>query len=163
VDPERVGILGFSAGGRLASTAATLFTAGDPTAADPVDRVSSRPDFAVLCYPVISLNQPYTHNGSRQKLLGENPDPELVASLSTETRITANTPPVFLFHTNADTAVPPENSVMFYLGLRKAGVPAEMHIFEPENHGRGLAQQYPALAVWPELMVNWLRTRGLLE
>jgi dipeptidyl aminopeptidase/acylaminoacyl peptidase len=112
---------------------------------------------------VISFTTPYTHKGSLQNLLGDNPDPKLVESLSNELQVTAQTPPAFLFHTNGDTGVPPENSVLFYLALRKAGVPAEMHIFQNGRHGLGLAQSDPALSVWPTLLVNWLRVRGLIR
>jgi acetyl esterase/lipase len=163
VAPDRIGVWGFSAGGHLASTAATHFDPGDPNAADPIDRVSCRPDFAILCYPVITLTEPYTHRGSRDNLLGPNPDPKLVELLSNERHVTDQTPPTFLFHTDADTGVPAENSLMFYQALRKAGVPAEMHIFQTGPHGVGLAQGDPALSVWPRLLENWLRDRGLLQ
>lgn len=163
VAPDRIGVMGFSAGGHLASTVSTHFDAGDAAAGDPIDRVSSRPDFAILGYPVITLTESWTHQGSRTSLLGENPDPQLAASLSNETQVTADTPPTFLFHTNADTAVPAENSVSYYLALRKAGVPAELHIFQNGPHGVGLGMDDPALAEWPVLMANWLRTRGLID
>jgi acetyl esterase/lipase len=160
--PDRIGIMGFSAGGHLASTAGTHFDAGDPAASDPIDRLSSRPDFLVLCYPVISFGE-FTHQGSKHNLLGENPDPKLVESLSNETQVTARTPPTFLFHTTNDATVPVENSVMFYAALRKAGVPAELHIYERGPHGVGLAQTDEALAGWPSRLAGWLRVRGLLN
>ncbi len=163
VMPDRIGIMGFSAGGHLASTASTHFTAESASAADPIDRMSSRPDFAILCYPVISFTTPYTHRGSLRNLLGDQPDPKLVESLSNELQVTAETPPTFLFHTNSDTGVPPENSVLYYMALRKAGVPAEMHIYEQGPHGVGLAQTDEALSSWPERLANWLRVRGLLN
>ena len=118
--PDRIGIMGFSAGGHLASTAGTHFDAGNAGASDAIDRLSSRPDFLVLCYAVISFGE-FTHQGSRRNLLGDNPDPKLVQSLSNETQVTAQTPPTFLFHTTTDASVPVENSVMFYSALRKAG------------------------------------------
>jgi enterochelin esterase family protein len=163
VDPRRIGIWGFSAGGHLASTAGTHFDAGRPEADDPIDRVSCRPDFLILAYPVISMAQTTTHGGSRHNLLGDHPDPKLVESLSNETQVTPQTPPTFLFHTNTDTAVLPENSVLFYLALRKAGVPVEMHIFERGQHGVGLAPRDPVLSSWPDRLAAWLRIRGLLR
>jgi acetyl esterase/lipase len=163
VMPDRIGIMGFSAGGHLASTAGTHFDAGDAGAADPIDRMSSRPDFLVLGYPVISFTTQYTHKGSLQSLLGNNPDPKLVESLSNELQVTAQTPPTFLFHTTADTTVPVENSVLFYLALRKAGVAAEMHIYERGPHGLGLAALDEALSSWPARLAGWMRVHGLLN
>jgi acetyl esterase/lipase len=154
IQPDRIGIMGFSAGGHLASTAATHFATEEG--------VSSRPDFAILCYPVITFDDQYAHKGSRKNLLGDTPDAELVKNLSNETQINKETPPTFLFHTDADPVVPVENSVLFYMGLRKAGIPAEMHIFEKGRHGVGLAQADPILSHWPPLLANWLRTRGLI-
>ncbi len=161
--PDRVGIMGFSAGGHLASTAGTHFDPGNASASDPIDRVSSRPDFLVLVYPVISFKPPYVHQGSLHALLGENPDADLVEKLSNELQVTAQTPPTFLFHTSTDTTVPPENSALFYLALRKAGVPAEMHIYEKGPHGVGLATTDEALSSWPARLADWLRGRGLLN
>jgi acetyl esterase/lipase len=160
---DRIGIFGFSAGGHLASTASTQFDAGRAEAADPIDRVSSRPDFAVLAYPVISLTESWTHQGSKTNLLGEAPDPALARRLSSETQVTSAAPPTFIYHTNADTAVPVENSVAYFLALRKAGVPAELHVFKDGAHGTGLGQQDPALAEWPTLLANWLRAGGFLK
>lgn len=160
--PGRIGIVGFSAGGHLASSAATHIAVADPGAADPIDRVSSRPDFLILAYPVISFTAPYSHQGSMHNLLGEKPDRKLREELSNESRVTAQTPPTFLFHGDADTGVPSENSVAFYLALRKAGVPAEMHIFMRGGHGVGLALADPALSEWPTLLLEWLRGMGLL-
>ena len=160
--PDRVGIMGFSAGGHLAASAGTHFDTVAPNANDPIDSVSSRPDFLVLGYPVISLTN-YVHQGSKRSLLGENASQDLVALMSNELQVTSQTPPTFLFHTNADTAVPPENSVLFYLALRKAGVPAEMHIYERGPHGVGLAQTDGADSTWPARLADWLRVRGLLN
>ena len=162
VNPSRIGVMGFSAGGHLASTASTQFDAGNAAAADPIDRVSSRPDFAILGYPVITLTEKWVHQGSRTMLLGDNADPALARSLSTDTLVTKETPPTFLFHTNADTSVPVENSVHYFLALRKAGVPAEMHIFKDGPHGVGLAMQDAVLSEWPKVLANWLRASGLL-
>ena len=161
--PDHIGIWGFSAGGHLASTTGTHFDAGDPQAADPIDRVSCRPDFMILAYPVISFTTPYTHRGSLRNLLGDNPDPKLVASLSNETQVTAQTPPTFLFSTNEDSGVPAENSVLFYLALRKAGVPAEIHVYERGPHGVGLAPTDAVLVTWTQRLKDWLDIRGLLK
>jgi acetyl esterase/lipase len=163
VDPARIGILGFSAGGHLASSAGTHFDQGKADAKDAVDRVGCRPDFLVLCYPVISFVAPTTHQGSKKNLLGDNPDPKLVESMSSELAVTSDTPPTFLWHTDADSGVPPENSVLFYLALRKAKVPAELHVFEKGRHGLGLAQKEPGTRFWPELAQAWMRNHGLLE
>ncbi len=160
----KLGMWGFSAGGHLTATAGTKFDAGDATATDSIAHQSSRPDFLILAYPVITLEAPDAHAGSRKYLLGENPDPALVALLSAEQHVTAQTPPTFLFSTTDDKTVPIINSVMFYEALLKAGVPAEMHIFEHGRHGSGLGtlsetQTNPALAAWPSLLLPWLQTR----
>lgn len=162
VDPGRVGIWGFSAGGHLAATAATHVAQGDPQAEAPIDRLSSRPDFVILAYPVISMVEPYAHAWSRKMLLGDEPDPELMADLSNERQVTADTPPAFLFHTDEDDGVPPQNSIAFYLALRAAGVPAELHIYERGPHGVGLAPYDPVLSTWTDRLADWMRGRGLL-
>lgn len=160
---DRLGIWGFSAGGHLASTVGTHFDHGNPDATDPIDRESCRPDFMILAYPVISFTTPYVHKGSMRNLLGDHPDPALVRNLSSELQVTPQTPPTFLFCTDSDEVVPAENSALFYLALRKNHVPAEMHIFARGPHGVGLAQKDPALSVWPTLLANWFRVRGLLK
>lgn len=162
IDPKRIGIWGFSAGGHLASTAGTHFDAGKADAADPIERVSCRPDFLILGYPVITLKPPFAHLGSRTNLLGKEPDSKLVDELCNDEQVTAQTPPTFLFHTTEDKAVPPENSILFYQALRKAGVPAELHIYERGRHGVGLAAQDPVLRTWPDRLNDWLAGRGLL-
>jgi acetyl esterase/lipase len=161
VDPKRVGILGFSAGGHLASTAATHFDDGRPDAADPVDRHGSRPDFAVLCYPVISLHDPTAHAGSRRNLLGDPADPALVELMSNERQVTARTPPAFLWHTADDGAVPVANSLLFFEALTKAGVPGELHVFPHGRHGVGLAAGDPSLSQWPRLCAVWMEGLGV--
>ncbi len=162
IAPDRIGVLGFSAGGHLASHSSTQFDGGKAEAADAIDRVSSRPNFAILGYPVISLSEAWTHQGSRTMLLGEKADNDLARRLSTDTLVTAQTPPTFLFHTNADTAVPVENSVHYFLALRKAGVPAEMHIFKDGAHGAGMPMNDTALSEWPKVLANWMRASGFL-
>jgi acetyl esterase/lipase len=162
VRPDRIGVWGFSAGGHLASMAATLFDEGDPRAADPVDRVSARPDFAILAYPVILMTGEGVHERSRLALLGEKPAGGLAEKLSTNLLVSNRTPPTFLFHTGDDTNVPVDNSLAFHAALRKAGIPAELHVYEKGRHGVGLAQQEPALASWPQRVEEWLRVRGVL-
>jgi acetyl esterase/lipase len=163
IAPDRIGIWGFSAGGHLASTTATHFDSGDPGAADTIDRAGSRPDFMILAYPVITLVGPKTHLGSKKNLLGDNPDPELARSLSSELQVTAQTPPTFLFTTDGDKTVPPENSIEFFLAMRKAGVQGELHVYQNGPHGVGLALNDPVLSSWPQRLDAWLRVRGLLD
>ena len=151
IAPDRLGIWGFSAGGHLASTASTHFTA------------ETRPDFAILTYPVISFTTKYVHKGSLNALLGKEPDPQLMASLSNETQVTKETPPTFLVHASDDAAVPPENSILYYLALRGAGVPAELHIYQRGGHGFGLGHTDVALSSWSSRLENWLQIRGLLK
>jgi acetyl esterase/lipase len=163
VDPQRVGILGFSAGGHLAATASTQFDAGDPNAKDLVDRLSSRPDVSVLVYPVITMTDPHTHAGSRRNLLGENPSQELVEQMSAEKRVTKQTPPTFIFHTADDQAVPAENALLYAMALRKNGVPFELHVYEHGRHGVGLAKDDLILGTWPARCADWLATKGFGE
>jgi len=163
LDPARIGIMGFSAGGHLAMSASTMFDSGDARAADPIDRAGSRPDFAVLGYPVISMTAPWTHQGSKQNLLGDGANADLAKRLSGEFAVTKQTPPTFIFHTNEDTTVPVENSLHYFLALRQSGVPAEMHVFERGPHGVGLANDDAALSPWSVLLANWLRGRGVIK
>jgi len=163
VDPNRVGIIGFSAGGHLTTTAGTHFDKGVSNAKDPIERFSCRPDFMIPIYPVVSLTEWYVHSGSRRNLLGDNPDANMPESLSNEKQVTADTPPTFLVHANDDTGVPPENSIYFYLALRKAKVPVEMHIYEKGGHGFGLGKKDSAASEWPVACASWMRERGLLK
>jgi len=162
LDPTRVGILGFSAGGHLASTASTHFDDGRRDASDPVERQGSRPDFAVLGYPVVSLVDPPAHLGSRRNLLGEPADPALVELLSNERQVTPRTPPTFLFHTADDSVVPVANALLYFEALTRAGVPGELHVFPHGRHGVGLAPDDPVLSAWPRLCAAWLGGLGLL-
>jgi acetyl esterase/lipase len=166
---DRIGIIGFSAGGHLASTVITHFQRDNPGASDPVDRVSSRPDFAILAYPIVTLRAPWTHQETLHNLLGPSPNPTLIDELSNELHVTRDTPPTFLFHTGQDDAVPPENSLMFYGALRRAGVPAELHIYAEGQHGVGLANGHgkaprvPRLLSWPLRAEEWLEEQWTPE
>jgi acetyl esterase/lipase len=164
VDPQRVGVWGFSAGGHLASTAATHFDYGGKGANEEIDRFSCRPDFAILAYPVITMGEK-THGGSKKNLLGDKPDPKKVEFYSNEKHVTAQTPPTFLFHTVEDKAVPIENSRLFKAACEKAGVPVELVEYEKGRHGVGLgnnAKDPPELKEWPMKLDKWMQGRGLL-
>ncbi len=159
IDPQRIGILGFSAGGHVASTIGTHFDAGKPGDSDLIERVSSRPDLMILIYPVITMKE-FTHAGSKRLLLGENPAADLVTLLSNEEQVKKETPPAFLVHSASDAAVPVENSLRFVEALRKAGVPFELHVYERGPHGFGLGGKDPILSTWPARCADWLRLRG---
>ncbi len=163
VDPNRIAIMGSSAGGHLASTLLTHFDSGKPDAADLVDRQSSRPDLGILCYPVITMGT-NTHQGSKNNLLGKTPETDLVQSLSNETQVTSNTPPCFIWHTWEDKAVKVENSLEFAAALRRAGVPFDLHVYEHGRHGIGLADKAPFKNVhpWAEDLLFWLKARGFV-
>ena len=162
VDPNRLGIIGFSAGGHLASTVGTHFDAGLTSGGDAIDRVSSRPDFMMLIYPVITMRDSVTHKGSHDNVLGPNPDPALARLLSNELQVTHATPPAFIVHSTDDRTVPVENAILMYRALRDAAVPVEMHIFEHGGHGYGMAPKDPVLNVWPTLAEAWMRRHGWL-
>jgi len=161
IDVKRVGIMGSSAGGHLASTLLTHFDAGDTNSADAVERQSSRPDLGILCYAVISMGE-FTHQGSKDNLLGKNPPPELVKLLSNELQVTASTPPCFLWTTFEDTVVPMENTMMFAEALRKNHVPFDLHIYEKGGHGMGLKDKPPFAHPhpWAGDCLFWLKQRG---
>ncbi len=162
LDPKRIGIMGSSAGGHLAATLLTHFDAGNPDAQDPIERQSSRPDLGILCYAVITLGQ-FTHQGSRQNLVGKDPSPELVRDLSNELQVTRETPPCFIWHTYEDDGVAVENSLQFAEALRRAGVPFDLHIYQKGGHGLGLgtrewnpARRHP----WTSDCLFWLKAQG---
>ena len=163
IDAGRVGVMGFSAGGHLASTVSTHFDAGDESSSDPIEQQSCRPDFAILAYPVISLTADFSHRGSARNLLGDDPDPELLESLSNETQVTAETPPTFLFHTGADKGVPVQNSLAYYGALVENGVAAELHVYQNGPHGVGLAPGDPVVSTWADRLKDWLQTNNFLS
>ncbi len=160
LDPKRIGIMGFSAGGHLASTAGTHFDAGDPTTTDPIDRVSCRPDFMVLIYPVISMGEK-THGGSKRNLLGENPSAELVKSFSNELQVTENTPPAFLAHAANDQAVVPENSRMFHEALKAHNVESKYLALPRGGHGLN-GYRGPMWDAWQTESLRWLASLGMI-
>ena len=162
IDPKRIGMLGFSAGGHLAASSAIYAERGNPLARDPLGRVSTKPDFLLLIYPMISLIRPNAHRGTLVNLLGEHPAVADREALSLDLHVDRNTPPSFLVHTTVDRSVSAENSVLFYLALLKNKVPAELHVYEHGKHGRGLGKPELAYSTWPDLCLRWLRARDVL-
>jgi acetyl esterase/lipase len=160
IKPDRIGVMGFSAGGHVAACAGTLFDSPDGRTGAALDAVSARPDFLLLIYPVISMKDPYTHAGSRRNLLGPAPTQELIERYSTELHVTKHTPPAFLLTTFEDGTVPAENSLGFFEAMHRAGVPAELHVFEKGPHGYGLRPGFGPVSGWPKLCEQWLRLRG---
>lgn len=163
IDPQRIGVFGSSAGGHLAASAGTLFDHADGRTGHELDAVSARPDFIILLYPVIQMDGPHAHRGSRTNLLGDHPSPERVALLSVDQQVTARTPPAFLVHTAEDKSVPLENSLAFFTALRRAGVPAELHLYEKGPHGFGLRQGLGPTSNWPQRCVEWMQSHGWLK
>ncbi len=159
LDPQKIGILGFSAGGHLTASAGTLFDLGQAEANDPIERESSRPDLMVLCYPVITMIEEFAHEGSRLNLLGENPDESLTELMSCERQVTAQTPPAFLWHT-AEDPVSVDNSLMFAAALSRSKVPFDLHVFEKGKHGLGLAEEDEHVGMWKEICAVWLKRNG---
>jgi acetyl esterase/lipase len=157
IDKNKIGVMGFSAGGHLASTLGTHFDYGDPNATNEIDKMSSRPDFMVLGYPVITFTKPFMHKGSRDALLGENPDSSLIKFYSNELQVKDDTPPTFIVQADDDGAVPVENSIVFFEALHKKNIPVEMHIYPEGGHGFGLALGKGHLESWPDRCIEWLR------
>ena len=162
VNSARLGVMGSSAGGHLAACAGTMFDDPAGRTGAALDAVSARPDFLLLMYPVITMEDPFVHAGSRRSLLGPAPTPELRRLLSVDQRVTAATPPTLLIHTQADQTVPVENSILFYQALTRAKVPAEMYLFEHGTHGMGMKAGFGTASEWPKRAEEWLRSRGLL-
>lgn len=160
IDSTRLGVLGFSAGGHLASSVGIQYDSGDMNAIDAVDRFSSRPDFMILCYPVITMGE-FGHVGSRLHLLGESPTSECIQLMSSERQVTKNTPPTFLWHTSDDPAVPVENALLFAAALSRCKVPFELHSYQTGCHGLGLAESHPEAQTWPDLCSRWLKRIGV--
>lgn len=157
IDPNKVGVLGFSAGGHLTTTVLTHFDEGQSDAKNAVDKLSCRPDFGVVCYAVIALGEEYTHKGSQKNLLGDSSSAEQLQLLSNEKQVSPRTPPCFVWHTAEDTVVPVENSLAFYSSLVKAKVPSELHVFPVGKHGIGLGANVPGANQWPALCRDWLK------
>lgn len=158
IEADQVGIMGFSAGGHLASTAGTHFDSGHKDAQDPIDQLSSRPDFIILMYPVISMSQPFMHRGSQRNLLGNEPDSTLTVYYSNDLQVTNETPPTILIHASDDKSVPVENSLVFYRALVEKGVSAEMHIYPTGGHGFCMATGKYYLETWPDRCADWLKS-----
>lgn len=160
--PDRIGVLGGSAGGHLAASAGTLFDAPEGRTGAALDAVSGRPDFLVLIFPVISMQDPYAHGPSRRALLGPAPSDELQRRLSVDQQVTAATPPTFLVHSSEDNTVVVENSLLFYQGMRRAKAPIELHLYPRGPHGSGMARELGPTAEWPRLCEGWMRFNGWL-
>ncbi len=158
INPDKIGIAGSSAGGHLASTAGTIFDKGNPAGITPEEKMSCRPDFMLLLYPVISFDESVGHMGSRKNLIGEGNDWSLAKKYSNELNVTAETPPTFLILADDDKTVIPENSIRFYLALKENNVPAEMHIFQAGGHGFGITKKDQPADQWPDLFYNWLKS-----
>lgn len=163
IDPGKIGVSGFSAGGHLASTAATHFDKGKPSSADPIEKVSCRPDFAVLVYPVITFDEHWGHMGSRENLIGKNHDLKLIEYFSNERQVTAETPKTFLVLADDDQTVDPKNSIEFYSALKEKGIPAELHIFREGGHGFGMTKKGKPHDQWPEMLMDWMKAEKIVK
>ncbi len=163
INPSKIGIAGSSAGGHLASTAGTKFDSGKPDATDPVEKFSCKPNFMLLLYPVITFKEEFGHMGSRTNLIGQGNNWDMVAKYSNELNVSAQTPPTFMVLSDDDTAVPPRNSVEFYLALKKYNIPAEMHIFREGGHGFGMYKKNLPVDQWPNLFMAWLKAQEIIK
>ena len=163
INPEKIGVLGFSAGGHLASTLSTHHDQGIRRSNLEIEKFASRPDFSVLIYPVVTMKQPYVHMGSRKSLIGEVPSSEVVEYFSNEMQVKADTPPAILIHSDNDLGVLVENSVNYYLALRKHKIPAALHVWEDGGHGYGLAKGQGSIKDWPNICQNWMIQRKLIN
>jgi acetyl esterase/lipase len=163
VEPDKIGVMGFSAGGHLAACASTLSDTGDPQANDPLDRLSSRPAFSLLIYPVITMQDDAVHQGSMRNLLGESPSSADLEHLSADLQVTPQTPTAFLVHATDDRGVQVENSLRYYRALVAQNVPAELHVFAAGGHGFGMRPTGKPVDVWPGLAEKWLQNRGLTK
>jgi len=163
INPSKIGIAGSSAGGHLASTAGTNFDSGKPDATDPVEKFSCRPNFMLLLYPVITFKEEFTHLGSRVNLIGQGNNWKMVEKYSNELNVTSQTPPTFMVLADDDNAVPPRNSVEFYLALKKFNIPAEMHIFREGGHGFGMNKKNLPVDQWPNLFMLWMKAMKIIS
>jgi acetyl esterase/lipase len=159
INPSKIAVLGFSAGGHLTATLGTQYDDGQPDHEDWIERYSSRPDRVILCYPVITMGS-YGHEGSRINLLGEDASDEQIRAFSAEQRVKADAPEAFIWHTSNDQAVPVENSLRYALALGIHGIPYDLHVFEKGPHGLGLAENDNAVRVWSDLCLTWLKNQG---
>lgn len=159
INPRKIGVIGFSAGGHLASTLSTHY---DEKVYEAKDTTSARPDFSILVYPVITFDVSFTHAGSRRNLIGENPSEEAIKYFSNELQINEKTPPAFLVHSGDDKGVPVKNSIVYYQGLQKYNIPSELHVFQKGGHGYGLSVDNGTQSAWPTLCISWLKSAGLL-
>lgn len=157
INPQKIGVMGFSAGGHLASTLSTHYA---EKVYEVKDTISARPDFSILIYPVITMDATFTHAGSRKNLIGENPSEEAIKRFSNELQINENTPPAFMVHSADDKAVPVKNSFVYYEGLLKFNIPSELHVFQKGGHGYGLSGNRETQSAWPDLCLKWIKVSG---